>query len=170
MKKIIIVFGIILIIFIIIFLGIFNQKVEVKFDKCVDGDTFWLVINNKREKVRILGVDTPESTNYIEEYGIDASIYTCNLLKNANNIYLEYDINSDRYDKYDRLLAWVFVDNNNLSELLLSKGYANVDYIYGKYKYLDDLCNVQEQAYLNKVGIWNNSKYNYYNNYCYKKY
>ena len=167
MKKIIIVFGIILIIFIIIFLGIFNQKVEVKFDKCVDGDTFWLVINNKREKVRILGVDTPESTNYIEDYGVDASGYTCSMLENANNIYLEYDINSDRYDKYNRLLAWVFVDNNNLNELLLSKGYAEVKYIYGDYKYISDLCLAQKRAYNNNLGIWSIS-YNYENNYCVK--
>lgn len=157
----------------IIVIGVYfysGQRIEIKLDSCVDGDTAWFIINNKREKVRILGVDTPESTNYIEEYGIEASEYTCNVLKDAKHIYLEYDINSDGYDKYDRVLGWVFVDNNNLSELLLSKGYAQVDYIYGNYQYIDELCEVQKEAYSNGIGIWNSNKNEYQNNYCNKGY
>lgn len=146
-----------------------NNIIEVTFDKCIDGDTAWFISNDKKEKVRLLGIDTPESTNYIEEYGIDASNYTCSMLKNANDIYLEYDTNSDKYDKYNRVLAWVFVDNNNLSELLLSKGLAYVNYIYGDYKYLDNLCASQSKAYLDKKGIWSTNDYDYFNNYCYKK-
>ena len=37
------------------------------------------------EKVRFLGINTPESTNYVEEYGREASEYTCNKLKNATD-------------------------------------------------------------------------------------
>ena len=148
-----------------------NNKTLIKLDSCIDGDTAWFIINGKREKVRFLGVDTPESTNIIEEYGIEASDYTCNMLKEAKNIYLEYDDNSDRYDKYDRVLGWVFVDNNNLSELLLTKGYAQVKYIYGDYLYLDELCMVQRDAYHKGIGIWNTEiKEKYKTNYCNKKY
>lgn len=166
--------------FVVIVIGVFsiiicynyvegNNIVEIKFDKCVDGDTAWFIINGEREKIRILGIDTPESTNYVEEYGIEASKYTCNVLENAKHIYLEYDINSDRYDKYKRVLGWVFVDNNNLSELLLSNGYAQVDYVYGDYKYIDELCEAQEKAYSLGIGIWNNGvEDEYQNNYCNK--
>ena len=89
------------------------------------------------------------------------------MLKSAKNIYLEFDINSDKYDKYNRMLAWVFVDNNNLSELLLLKGYAEVKYIYGDYKYISNLCMAQKQAYNNNIGIWSIG-YNYHDNYCVK--
>lgn len=146
-----------------------SNRIEIKLDSCVDGDTAWFIINNKREKVRILGVDAPESTNIKEEYGLEASEYTCNVLRQAKHIYLEYDDNSDRYDKYDRVLGWVFVDNNNLSELLLSKGYAQVKYIYGDYLYVDRLCEVQEEAYNNKLGIWNSDN-EYQDNYCNQDY
>lgn len=144
-----------------------NQyNVNITLDSCVDGDTAWFIINNEKVKVRFLGIDTPESTNIIEEYGEDASNYTCGLLEDAKDIYIEYDDNSDSHDKYGRLLGWVFVDGNNLSELLVSKGYAEVKYIYGDYKYIDNLCSKQYGAYKDKLGIWNN--YDYTKNYCYK--
>ena len=169
MKKIILFIITIVIIVSYIFVTNYNNidKVEVKLVDCIDGDTAKFIVNGQEEKVRFLAIDTPESTNYIEDYGVDASGYTCDMLKNANNIYLEYDINSDRYDKYNRLLAYVFVDNNNLSELLLSLGYAEVKYIYGDYKYISNLCKAQKQAYNNNLGIWSIG-YNYQNNYCVK--
>lgn len=170
MKKVILVvlFAIIIVIFVIYLVIQAEQQERLKLvlDKCVDGDTAWFYQGEERIKVRILGIDAPESTNYVEEYGKEASDYTCNLLSNSNNIYIEYDINSDKYDKYNRVLGWVFVDNNNLSELLLSKGYAEVKYIYGDYKYIDDLCIAQKVAYDDKLGIWSISDYNYEDNYC----
>lgn len=144
------------------------NKVKIKLVDCIDGDTAKFIIDGKEEKVRFLGIDTPESTNYIEEYGVDASNYTCDMLKSTDNIYLEYDINSDKRDKYNRVLGWIFIDNNNLSELLLSNGYAEVKYIYGDYKYIDDLCIAEYSAYKDKLGIWNISDYRYEEGYCYK--
>jgi len=146
------------------------SRVAVIFDSCVDGDTAWFLIDGKREKVRFLAIDTPESVHpekEVEYYGVDASDYTCEMLKNAKEISLEYDLASDRYDKYDRLLAWVFVDDINLSELLVSKGYARVYYIYGNYRYLDILCEKQKDAVNNNIGIWNSElKETYLDNYC----
>ena len=170
MKKIILIFVIVGVIVSYIFITNYNiiDRVKIKFVECIDGDTARFIIDGKEEKVRFLGIDTPESTNYVEKYGIDASNYTCNMLNNANNIYIEYDLNSDKRDKYDRVLGWIFVDNNNLSELLLSKGYAEVKYIYGDYKYIDRLCKVQYDAYKDKLGIWSISDYEYKDNYCYK--
>ena len=125
------------------------------------------MIDGEKTKVRLLGIDTPESTNYVEEYGVEASNYTCDMLENANDIYIEFESNSDRYDKYSRLLGYVFVDNNNLGELLLSKGLAEVKYIYGEYKYIDIFCDRQYEAYSSKLGIW--EKYDYTDNYCNKR-
>lgn len=142
-----------------------TNKISVELDKCVDGDTAWFIIDGKSTKVRLLGIDTPESTNYVEEYGMDASDYTCSMLESANNIYIEFDSNSEKHDKYDRLLGYVFADNNNLGELLLSNGLAEVKYIYGDYKYIDRYCDVQYEAYLKGIGIWKNKDYSL--NYCY---
>ena len=169
MKRFILLFSLIFIIVIIIsIIFSFDNKIKIQLVKCIDGDTAWFLIDGKKEKVRFLGIDTPESVHpngVVEDYGKAASEYTCNLLTNASSIYLEYDINSDRYDKYDRVLGWIFVDNNNLSELLLSKGLAEVNYVYGNYKYLDNLCNAQMLAYKNNIGIWNSNN-SYQDNYC----
>ena len=80
----------------------YNNKISVVLDSCVDGDTAWFLIDGERVKVRMLGIDTPESTNYVEEYGDMASSYTCDKLSRASDIYIELDNNSDKYDKYDR--------------------------------------------------------------------
>ena len=78
------------IIFCIILLFSFNinvkaEKLEVTLNKCVDGDTAWFNLDSNNIKVRFLAIDTPESTNKIEPYGKEASEFTCNALKNADD-------------------------------------------------------------------------------------
>ena len=165
--KVLRISGIIFIVLVIMILSynvMNNNKIQITLDSCVDGDTAWFIVDGKREKVRFLGIDTPESTNAIEEYGKEASNFTCDKLKLANEIYIEYDSNSDKYDKYGRLLGYLFIDNYNLNELILLNGFAEVKYIYGDYKYIENFCIAQDNAYRNKLNIWN--IYDYTNNYC----
>ena len=175
MKKFLIIICFVSVIIVVIYMGFsfsLSNRDEVILDRCVDGDTAIFKVHGKRTRVRFLGIDTPESVKpnvEVQEYSIDASKYACQMLEKANHIYLEYDGNSDRYDKYDRLLAWVFVDDDNLSELLVLNGYAMVRYIYDDYKYVDSLCMAQEKAYLSKLGIWSNDLLNYSSNYCNKR-
>ena len=127
---------------------------EVKLDKCVDGDTAWFIYNDKSSKFRFLAIDTPESTNKIEKFGKEASKYTCDMLKQAKKIEIEFDSNSNKKDKYKRYLAWIFVDNKLLQKEIIKKGYAEVKYIYGDYKYLNELKKEETIAKKNKVGIY----------------
>lgn len=172
MKKIFISI-LILVIIIVTFCLVYNEdsdRLAISFYQCIDGDTAWFLINNKREKIRFLGIDTPEISGINkEEFGIDARDYTCSLLENANKIELEYDKNSEKYDKYNRMLAWIFIDDKNISELLLKNGLAQVKYIYGDYQHVNSLCLSQKEAYDNKLGIWKiYSEKDYQNNYCLK--
>ena len=133
-----------------------SEKEEVTFSKCVDGDTAKFIINNKEETVRFLAVDTPETkhpTKGEEPYGKEASDYTCNRLKEGNKIELEYDDNSTKTDKYNRYLAWVFVDDNLLQAELVKNGLAEVAYLYGDYKYTDLLKDYEQTAIATKVGM-----------------
>ena len=139
-----------------------NETVEVKFSKCVDGDTAKFILNNKEITARFLAVDTPETkhpTKGIEPFGKDASNYTCDKLTNAKKIVLEYDEGSDKTDKYDRHLVWVYYDNNFLQEELIKSGYAKVAYLYGDYKYTIDLQNAEVVAKSDKVGIWSDYEF-----------
>lgn len=141
-------------------------KETVKFSDCVDGDTIKVLLNNKKYTIRMLAVDTPESvhpTKEVEYYGKEASNYTCNLVKNAKKIEIEYDEDSDKTDKYDRLLVWVFVDGKLLQEEMVKNGYAKVAYLYGDYKYTSILEDAQELASAKNIGIWNEETKNKYN-------
>lgn len=131
-----------------------QERIKVTFNKCVDGDTAWFTLNNKTIKTRFLAVDTPESTKEIEPYGKEASKYTCEELKKATTIEIEYDDNSDKQDKYERDLVWVFVDNQLLQNKIIRNGYAEVAYLYGDYKYTSTLQESEKQAKQEKLNIW----------------
>ncbi len=135
---------------------------KVTFASCIDGDTAKFIDQEQIIKVRFLAIDTPESTNEVEPYGQVASDYTCQRISKAKQITLEFDPNSDLKDKYDRYLAWVFVDENLLQKEIIQKGYGQVAYLYGDYKYTAELKVVQQTAQREKLGIWQETKsFNY---------
>lgn len=156
MKKL----SLILISFLIVFNVKASDKYVVTLNKCVDGDTAWFNLNGEKIKARFLAIDTPESTNKKEAYGKKASNYTCNSLKNASKIEIEYDDKSDKLDKYERHLVWVFTDDKLLQESLVKEGLAEIKYVYGDYKYLSILKKANTFAKENKLNIYSNEKYN----------
>ena len=134
-----------------------NTKEKVKFVKCVDGDTAKFERNNKVFTLRFLAVNTPETKSPkkgVEFYGKEASNYTCKRLQEAKTIEIEYDNKSERKDRYGRNLVWVFLDDKLLQKDLVENGYAKVDYIYDKYKYVEELKNLEKQAKEAKKGLW----------------
>lgn len=141
------------------------EKELVEFSSCVDGDTANFKLNNEIIKVRFLAVDTPETKHPSkgeEPYGKEASDFTCNKIKNAKKIELEYDPNSDKKDRYDRVLAWIFVDDSLLQSELVKNGLAEVAYLYDDYKYTSMLQDNEIYAKTNKLGMYSktdNSSY-----------
>ncbi|MDE5587122.1 MAG: thermonuclease family protein [Bacilli bacterium] len=141
--------------------GISESEI-VEFEKCVDGDTATFKdVNGTKLKTRFLAIDTPETvhpTKGVENFGKEASNYTCESLTNAKEIKLEYDGDSDKEDKYGRRLAWIFVDGVLLQEKLVELGYAKVAYLYGDYEYTERLQKVETKAKENKIGIWSETE------------
>ena len=148
------------ILFLSIFLTSINfvyAKETVTFSECVDGDTFKILVDNKEYSIRMLAIDTPESVHPqkgVEYYGKEASEYTCNKVKNATKLEIEYDPNEDKADKYGRLLVWVFTDGELLQKNLVANGYAKIGYLYEDYIYTSELEKVQELASSKSIGIW----------------
>ena len=75
----------------VFFIGInlVYAKEKVEFVKCVDGDTFRVMIDSEEHLVRMIAIDTPElakNGNKAEYYAEEASNYTCNKIKNAKKI------------------------------------------------------------------------------------
>ncbi|MEG2306818.1 MAG: thermonuclease family protein [Erysipelotrichaceae bacterium] len=128
----------------------------VKFAKCTDGDTAHFYIDGENVTVRFIAIDTPETVKPnvpIEPYGKEASDRTCELITNAKEIKLEYE-ETNKIDKYERQLAWIFVDGILLQDDLVSKGLAKVAYIYDNYKYTEKLIKSEQRAKENRIGIW----------------
>lgn len=136
----------------------FSYKEENKYTviSVVDGDTFKINYNGKETKVRLIGVDTPESVHPDKTknttYGKEASNYTKSLIE-GKNIALEFDVSQT--DKYGRLLAYVYLENGEmLNEKLVKEGYAQVATYAPNVKYAEKFKILQEEARKNKVGFW----------------
>lgn len=133
-----------------------NGKVEGKVLRVVDGDTLKIQIADKDYKVRLLGVDTPESVSPKKEKntkeGKIASEYTKKNLE-GKDIILEFDVSP--YDRYGRLLAYVYVDGICYNEKLLEEGYAKVMMISPNVKNSKYYRQIEKQAKENNAGFWN---------------
>lgn len=119
-----------------------------------DGDTLFVKIFKKKETIRLLGINTPEINGKYtrkEFFGKEASAYTRKLVK-RKTIRLEYD--SEKRDKYNRLLAYVYLpDGRMLNRLLIKNGYARV-YRFFKYKKKKEFIRLEQAAKENCLGLW----------------
>jgi micrococcal nuclease len=93
----------------------------------VDGDTVDLRIGGRRERVRLIGIDTPElhiDSGVPECFAVDANDFTAGELPIGSEVRLERDVIGR--DDYGRLLAYVYrrVDGVLINELLVARGYA----------------------------------------------
>jgi len=139
-----------------------NKKLEtVSLVKTIDGDTIKVKYKGKEKTVRYLLVDTPETkktNSCIQPYGKDASERNKELV-NSGKLELEFD-KGDRTDKYDRLLAYVYVDGKSVQESLLKEGLARVAYVYEpNTKYLDQYKKDENIAKSKQLAIWSKSNY-----------
>ena len=130
--------------------------------KNVDGDTVYISLNGKIEKVRMLCVDTPETHHPrlgVQPFGPEASAYTKKILAIGTKVEIEPGIGEGR-DKYGRLLAYIYVNGKMFNEMLLEEGLARVAYIYApNTQYVDEFYAIQKTAQKKGVGIWSIENY-----------
>ncbi|MBO8128135.1 MAG: thermonuclease family protein [Peptococcaceae bacterium] len=141
--------------------------IEGKVTRVIDGDTAYVLLNGGREeKVRFIGVDTPE-TNHPqigeEPYGPEAKAYTKAKLE-GRTVYLELDV--EERDRYGRLLAYVWTDKPSgegseaevrakmFNAGLLINGYAQTLTVPPNVKYVDFFTQFQREAREAGRGLW----------------
>ncbi len=133
---------------------------KVQLARCVDGDTAHFLLDGQDEKVRFLSIDTPEIANsshpLSEPFADLASNYTCEALNSAKKILLQMDPYENKRDQYDRLLAWIWVDDQLLQGKLIENGYAEVAFVKVANLYSLKLTLLQNIAIRKKVGLWRN--------------
>lgn len=132
-----------------------NQNNLYEVVRVVDGDTVILNIDGKKTRVRLIGIDTPESVAMDEsrnvKQGKTASEYTKQLLENKK-VRLEYD--DEKQDVYDRKLGYLFLDDEFINEKLLKEGMAKLYTKTTNQKYLERLKKAEQYARDNKKGFW----------------
>lgn len=135
-----------------------------------DGDTIVVDINGKTEKLRFIGIDTPEThhpSKPVQYFGKEASDYTTKQLTNKT-IYLQKDV-SDR-DKYGRLLRYIWlikpskneptkeeVIANCFNAELVKNGYAHAYTYPPDVKYNEIFKELEAKAREKHIGLWNNN-------------
>lgn len=139
-----------------------KQLIDVKFLNANDGDTFNVEIDGKKQRVRLLMIDTPEM-NYNKgepmPYAEEAKARTVALLEQADSVHLLFDKGPET-DNYDRLLAYAFVDGVSLHEILVSEGLAAVRYVNKPNDTLEaELLEIQQEAEKKKLNIWAHDNY-----------
>lgn len=126
--------------------------------RVVDGDTFW--VDNGSEKgikIRLIGVDAPESRNVFKKkkgyYGTESKNYLKGLLQNKR-VQLVKDV--DSLDRYGRTLSYVYLEDGTfLNAELVKNGYAQIMTIPPNVKFAELFLELQQEARENNRGLWN---------------
>lgn len=89
--------------------GLASDLVAATITRVTDGDTVRARLDDgTEEKIRLIGVNTPEIFGHAQPYGAEASAYTKAHLPPGTTVWLEYD--AERRDRYGRLLAYVWTE------------------------------------------------------------
>lgn len=126
-----------------------NERFSIILSSCIDGDTARF---KSLGRVRFLYIDTPEIVPIEQPLGKEAKDFTCEMLENAQAIYIEY--NGEREDQYGRVLGWIWVDDRLLQEELTKAGYVNRFFEFEQPKYKDRIQRAFQQAKRNRVGLF----------------
>jgi len=124
----------------------------------VDGDT---VILEDNQHVRLIGVDTPEiksEYNPHEEYYARQAKQFVEQVTEGRMVFLEGDDSQAPFDKYERRLAYVYLEDQTLlNRELVRQGYAEAIHFF-PYKLKEEFLALEKQARKEKLGMWGKDK------------
>lgn len=125
--------------------------------RVVDGDTIVAAVGGTEERVRLIGIDTPESVDPrqpVECFGKAASARLAELLPAGAPLRLERD--AEERDRYGRLLAYVhrLPDDLFVNLAMVRDGYANTLTIAPNVAHVDDFRSAEAEARSEGRGLW----------------
>jgi micrococcal nuclease len=132
-----------------------DKKYEIAtIKRVVDGDTYE---TSSGQKLRMIGVNTPEVHGNEQYYGREASDFSKSRLE-GQTVYLFRDVSDT--DKYNRLLRYVFINNDHVmfNETLLIEGYANTMTVPPNVTFAEKFVLLERQARENHKGLWGKSE------------
>jgi micrococcal nuclease len=148
-----------------------GQSITVTVTRVIDGDTMEIeYANGTEDTVRLLGVDTPETTlsrvspdefagipdttagrDHLFEWGEQATTFAEDELERTQ-VQMIFDPESDRRGYFGRLLVYLYVDGENFNERLLAEGYARM--YDSQFSLREEFAVVEQEAQATDVGLW----------------
>lgn len=136
------------------------KLVPVKIGRVIDGDT---IVTSDGKKVRLIGVNTPESTTRIEQYGKEASKFTSSKLSGMQ-VWMQKDVSeTDRYGRLLRII-WLEIPTNDMDENEIRTKMFNADLVLNGYaepstyppdvKYSEFFVKFSREAKQGNKGLW----------------
>lgn len=123
----------------------------VSVQRVIDGDTF---VTRNGTRVRLIGVDTPETYGGIECFGPEASAFTERHLE-GDRVGLEFDL--DRTDRYGRTLAYIHdmsFPGRIYNWVLVRRGYGLAKFYSPNYRHQQLFAQAQQKAAIENRGLW----------------
>lgn len=144
--------------------NLYNDNYRYRLIIVVDGDTIHLFDTFSRNilKVRLIGIDSPESNSLrfgkIEKYGVEATnflkTYIYNSGSKAEKIYFKLQFDAKKYDKYGRELCYVYLKGVMINALMVEKGWARAVQYPPNLLYSEHFKYLEKNAKSKKRGIW----------------
>jgi micrococcal nuclease len=148
-----------------------GESVTVTVTRVIDGDTMEIeYANGTEDTVRLLGVDTPETTlsrvspdefagipdttagrDHLFNWGERATALAEDELE-GTQVQMVFDPDSDRRGYFGRLLVYLYVDGENFNEQLLAEGYARM--YDSQFSLREEFTAVEQEAQATGVGLW----------------
>ena len=125
-----------------------TESETINVDRIIDGDT----IESNGTSIRLLGINTPERGEFLYQ---EAKEFLGSRILNKT-VVLKFG--KDRYDKYDRTLAYVFLDGENINLELVENGFANYYFYSGKDSYSSSLTDAWNNCINKNVNLCEKSK------------
>lgn len=125
--------------------------------RVIDGDTIEVLVQGQQARVRLIGIDTPETNQGLRCYAVEAKGKVEELLKpSGERLLLERDVSET--DRFDRLLRYVWYEEADrrllLNLELVKQGYARVTTFPPDVKYEATLLQAEREAQEQRLGLW----------------
>ena len=137
-------------------LSVIDTSGNYRVVKVDDGDTITVDMNGQDQTIRLIGVDTPEThhpSKPVQCFGQAATEFTRSLLEGEQVSLVADPLNSNR-DKYQRLLRYVYTEENLLVNAEIIKQGYGFAYLNFNFTKLGEFEALENEARQNNRGLW----------------
>lgn len=121
-----------------------------------DGDTLTVDMNGVQERVRLIGVDTPETQDPrvpVQCFGLAASSYTKELV-GSGPVRLEADPTNQNRDRYNRLLRYAYLSDGRLINTEIIRAGYGFAYTLFPFEKMEEFRQFELEAREQNKGLW----------------